>query len=84
MLVQSQQAILVTSQFSLDLGKALASNADMGPIYQRMIELDNYIQPLIAQSDAWVLPATTQSPVDPNEEVVSRSLRCMARIKFNR
>lgn len=56
----------------------------MAPLYQRMVELESFLLPLIAQSDAWVLRATPLSPVDPSEEVVSRSLRCMARIKLNR
>ncbi len=41
--------------------------------------------PLIAQAEAiGDIKSTTTDPVDPIEEVVSRSLRCMARIKLNR
>lgn len=56
----------------------------MGPIYDRMTELEAFLEPLLSHSESWMLTATTTSPVDPTEEVVARSLRCMASIKLNR
>ena len=62
----------------------MEANADMSRIYQRMRELELFLEPLNTVAESWDLKATTTSPVDPSEEVVSRSLRCMARIKLNR
>lgn len=55
----------------------------MNPIYEKMKELEAFLEPLLAHSETWRLTATTTSPVDPTEEVVTRSLRCMASIKLN-
>lgn len=82
-MIQSQQAILAASQFASDLKKALVANVDMAPIYERMKKLESYLEPLTAQADGWLLQASTTSPLDPCEEVVSRTLRCMSRIKLN-
>lgn len=56
----------------------------MHPIFEKMKELEAYLEPLLAQSETWMLLSTTTSPVDVTEEVVARSLRSMARIKLNR
>lgn len=56
----------------------------MKPIYEKMKELEAYLDPLLAQSESWVLLSTVTSPVNVTEEVVARSLRSMARIKLNR
>lgn len=55
----------------------------MDPIYDKMRELEAFLEPLVARSDAWLLASTTTAPVDPAEAVVARSLRCMASIKLN-
>lgn len=56
----------------------------MLPIYDKMKEMENFLEPLLTQSENWLLTSTTTSPVDPTEAVVARSLRCMASIKLNR
>lgn len=56
----------------------------MNPIYEKMKELEAYLEPLLTQSESWLLLSTTTSPVNYTEEVVARSLRSMARIKLNR
>jgi hypothetical protein len=56
----------------------------MNRIYNRMQELEIFLEPLVTETEAWVLGSTTTSPVDPGEAVLARSLRCMARIKLNR
>ena len=68
----------------IELNRTMEANADMSHIYQRMRELELFLEPLNTVAESWDLKATTTSPVDPTEEVVSRSLRCMARIKLNR
>ncbi|KAJ9144977.1 C6 zinc finger domain-containing protein [Pleurostoma richardsiae] len=81
--IQAQQAILSATQFVIELNKAVKAEADMCRIYDRMKELELFLEPLNTMADSWDLISTTTSPVDPTEEVLSRSLRCMARIKLN-
>lgn len=83
MYLQAQRAILAATQFVIELNKAVKENADMNPIYEKMKELEAFLQPLLSRSESWLLASTTTSPVDPTEEVVARSLRCMASIKLN-
>lgn len=54
----------------------------MRPIYQRMREMECMLEPLESAADTWVLRSTTTSPVDPTEDVLSRSLRCLSRVKL--
>ncbi|KAF6820326.1 C6 zinc finger domain-containing protein [Colletotrichum musicola] len=82
--IQAQQAILSATQFVIELNKTVKSGGDMTRIYARMKEMEQYLEPLNTAADSWVLQSTTTTPVDPTEEVLSRSLRCMARIKLNR
>ncbi|POS73014.1 hypothetical protein DHEL01_v208588 [Diaporthe helianthi] len=81
--IQAQRAILASTQFVIELNKAVRDNADMSPIYERMKELEALIEPLLSHSETWLLTSTTTSPVAPGEAVVARSLRCMASIKLN-
>ncbi|KAK1953515.1 hypothetical protein LY78DRAFT_473370 [Colletotrichum sublineola] len=81
--IQAQQAILSATQFVIELNKKVKSGGDMTPIYVRMKEMEQYLEPLNAVADSWILQSTTTTPLDPTEEVLSRSLRCMARIKLN-
>lgn len=82
--MKSQQAILAATEFVIDLNKAMATEADMTPSYQRMMELETFLEPLITESEQWVLNCPMTQPVDNDEAVVAHSLRCMARIKLNR
>lgn len=82
--VQAQRAILAATQFVIELNRAVKENADMLPIYEKMREMENFLEPLLTQSENWLLTSTPTSPVDPTEAVVTRSLRCMASIKLNR
>ncbi|OLN97976.1 hypothetical protein CCHL11_02644 [Colletotrichum chlorophyti] len=81
--IQAQQAILSATQFVIELNKTVKAGGDMTRIYERMKEMEHYLEPLNAMADSWILQSTTTTPIDPTEEVVSRSLRCMARIKLN-
>ncbi|TID06780.1 Conidial development protein fluffy [Colletotrichum higginsianum] len=81
--IQAQQAILSATQFVIELNKTVKSGGDMTRIYTRMKEMEQYLEPLNAMADSWILQSTTTTPLDPTEEVLSRSLRCMARIKLN-
>lgn len=68
----------------MELNKALASHADMNPIYEKMKELECYIGPLVEKAETWTLSGPLAPLVDSGEEVLSRSLKAMARIKLNR
>lgn len=82
--LQAQRAILAATQFVIELNTAVKEGVDMSPIYEKMKELEAYLEPLLTQSETWMLPSTTTSSVDVTEEVVARSLRSMTRIKLNR
>ncbi|CAK7236571.1 hypothetical protein SCUCBS95973_009652 [Sporothrix curviconia] len=81
--IQAQQAILSATEFVVELNRALGSQADMTRIFDRMRELEAFLDGLNSQAESWTLSASTTSPMEPSEEVLSRSLRCMARIKIN-
>lgn len=74
---------MAATQFVIELKRVLAVQGDMTPIYQKMRELEGFLEPLSNEADTWVLTSSTTSPVDPSEEVIGRSLRCIARIKIN-
>ncbi|KAI0132660.1 hypothetical protein BJ170DRAFT_256834 [Xylariales sp. AK1849] len=81
--IKSQQAILTATQFVIELNEAMRLQADMTPVYQRMIELELFLEPLITASESWVLNCPLTQLADRHESVVAQSLRCMARIKLN-
>ncbi|KAH8891105.1 hypothetical protein GQ53DRAFT_649366 [Thozetella sp. PMI_491] len=81
--IQAQQAILGATQFVVELNNVVNGNGDMTRIYSRMQELETFLSTLSDQADAWNITSTIATPMDPTEEILSRSLRCMARIKIN-
>ncbi|KAJ3961660.1 hypothetical protein N0V92_001633 [Colletotrichum tropicale] len=80
--IQAQQAILSATQFVIELNKTVKSGGDMTRIYARMKEMEQYLEPLNTVADSWILQSTTTTPLDPTEEILSRSLS--ARIKIHR
>lgn len=82
--LEAERAILAATQFVIELKRAMKENDDMNSIYEKMKELEAFMEPLLSQSETWLLTATTTSSVDITEEVVTRSLRSIARIKLNR
>ncbi|ROV96097.1 hypothetical protein VSDG_05056 [Cytospora chrysosperma] len=82
--IQCQRVILAATQFVIDLNQTVSKEgADMNPLYERMKDLDASMAPLLSLSETWILASTTTSPVDPTEDIVARSLRCMGKIKLN-
>ncbi|CAK7198361.1 hypothetical protein SEUCBS139899_001022 [Sporothrix eucalyptigena] len=81
--IESQQAILASTQFVIELNKVLATQGDMEPIYRRMTDLENRIAPMIERAESWTFTGSLAPPVDPAETCLIRSLRSMARIKLN-
>lgn len=82
--VQAQRAIFSATQFVIDLNRAFTNKSDLTPVYQRMRDLEASLEPLLHQTSSWQLLSSITSPVDSEEAVVARSLRCMAGIKLNR
>lgn len=82
--VQAQRAIFSATQFVIDLNKAFTNKSDLTPVYQRMRDLEASLELLLHQTSSWQLLSSITSPVDSEEAVVARSLRCMAGIKLNR
>jgi hypothetical protein len=82
--IQAQRTLLTCTRFAAELVKTVKANADISQIYERMKELDSLVESIIRGADTWILQGSTTSPLDSTEDVVSRALRCMARIKLNR
>ncbi|KAH8194721.1 hypothetical protein TruAng_011114 [Truncatella angustata] len=81
--IKSQQAILAATQFVIELNDTMKSHSDMSTVYQKMIELELMLEPLIAASENWVLSCPATQLADQHEAAVAQTLRCMSRIKLN-
>jgi hypothetical protein len=75
---------LACTRFAAELVNTVKANADISHICERMKELEQNVEYINSLADSWILQGSTTSPLDTTEEVVSRALRCMARIKLNR
>lgn len=82
--LQSQQAITTCTQFVIDLDATLKRGTNSTAIWDRMLELESIIEPLINNADTWTLSTNPQPALDQSELVVGQALRGMARIKLNR
>jgi hypothetical protein len=82
--IQAQQILLSCTQFAAELVKTAKANEDMISICERMKELEQFVEGVTREADTWILQGWPTSPLETTEEVVSRALRCMARIKLNR
>jgi hypothetical protein len=68
----------------IDLDVTLKTNSNTSAIWQRMLELEGLIEPLIAKADTWTLESFPPVMLDSSELKVSQALRGIARIKLNR
>ena len=82
--LQAQQAITSATQFVIDLDATLKQNTNSTAIWDRMLELDAIIEPLILEADTWSLSTSPPASLDSSELVVGQALRAIARIKLNR
>lgn len=82
--LQSQQAITSATQFVINLDAISRSKSNPTSTWDRMLELDAILEPLIAQADSWNLTSTPAVSLDKAEMKVARALRGIARIKLNR
>lgn len=82
--LQSQQAITSATQFVIDLDATLKQGSNTTAIWDRMLELEAIIEPLIVAADSWALSSTPPLTLDSAEMVVGQALRGIARIKLNR
>ncbi|KAJ5042448.1 uncharacterized protein L3040_004996 [Drepanopeziza brunnea f. sp. 'multigermtubi'] len=81
--LQSQQAITSATQFVIDLDATLKQGANTAAIWDRMLELEAIIEPLIMAADTWTLSSSPPLALDSSEMVVGQALRGIARIKLN-
>ncbi|KAH7411392.1 C6 zinc finger domain-containing protein [Cadophora sp. MPI-SDFR-AT-0126] len=81
--LQSQQAITSATQFVIDLDATLKQGSNTTAIWDRMLELEAIIEPLIVAADSWTLSSTPPLSLDSAEMVVGQALRGIARIKLN-
>ncbi|KAI9053126.1 hypothetical protein LZ554_003393 [Drepanopeziza brunnea f. sp. 'monogermtubi'] len=81
--LQSQQAITSATQFVIDLDATLKQGANTTAIWDRMLELEAIIEPLIMAADTWTLSSSPPLALDSSEMVVGQALRGIARIKLN-
>ncbi|KAE8444710.1 hypothetical protein EG329_014270 [Mollisiaceae sp. DMI_Dod_QoI] len=83
LLIQAQQILLTCTQFAAELVKAAKANGDMFSVCERMKALEQHVEGVNRVADTWILQGSPTSPLESTEEVVSRALRSMARIKLN-
>lgn len=76
--------MLACTAFVMDLNATMKSQGDMTPIFQKMIELELYLEPMVAASETWTLNCPPTQLADENEVIVTHGLRCLAKIKLNR
>ncbi|KAH9213605.1 hypothetical protein DL95DRAFT_390395 [Leptodontidium sp. 2 PMI_412] len=81
--LQSQQAITSATQFVIDLDATLKQGSNTTAIWDRMLELEAIIEPLIVAADSWTLSSSPPLSLDSSEMVVGQALRGIARIKLN-
>lgn len=81
--LQSQQAITSATQFVIDLDITLKQSQNTTAIWDRMLELEAIIEPLILAADTWTLSSSPALGLDGGEMLVGQALRGMARIKLN-
>ena len=82
--LQAQQVIVSATQFVTDRDSAVKSKAGLSGIWERMIELDSLIEPLVTQADRWTLTTCSTVTLDESELIVAQALRGITRIKLNR
>jgi hypothetical protein len=82
--LQAQQVIVSATQFVIDLDLTMKNSTEPSSIWQRMLELESLIEPLVQEADTWVLEYSPALSLDHAELKVSQALRGMARIKLNR
>ncbi|KAH8602004.1 hypothetical protein B0O99DRAFT_680155 [Bisporella sp. PMI_857] len=81
--LEAQQVIVTATQFVIDLDVTLKTSSDTTSIWQRMLELEGIIEPLILKADTWTLESFPPVALDKSELKVSQALRGIARIKLN-
>lgn len=83
-LIQSQQVLVSATQFIGDLNKCLASQSGMYYMFERMQQLDAWINSVIAQVELLPLVPQTSDYGDINESITAQSIRSISRIKLSR
>jgi hypothetical protein len=81
--IQCQRAIVMATQYVLDLTEILQSSGDLSPMYMRTVEMENLLATLTVVADAWFDRIPNNVPCDSGEAAVAKSLRAIGRMKLN-
>lgn len=82
--LQAQQAITSATQFVIDLDTRLKLKMDVSDMWDRMLELDTILEPLLAAADNWHASSPPPVGLDCSELCVAQALRGITRLKLNR
>lgn len=84
--MQAQQVLVSATSFIADLNKSLDSQSGMHYMYERMQQLDSWINSVLAQVDILPMPSGSPEPDfgDSRETVTAQSIRAISRIKLSR
>ncbi|CZR50274.1 uncharacterized protein PAC_00146 [Phialocephala subalpina] len=81
--LQAQQAVTSATQFVIVLDATLKYESSSLDIWDRMLELDAIIEPLINAADTWTPSSTPPAALDQSELFVAQALRGISRINLN-
>ncbi|OCF30883.1 hypothetical protein I316_07516, partial [Kwoniella heveanensis BCC8398] len=81
--IDAQRLLLRCTRFAGELVSAVRANADLSHLGSQMIEMDGQVERALTVAESQILQGETSTPLDLNEQVVSRALWCMSRIKLN-
>ena len=76
--------MIAATKFFVELADVMTNKKDPAHLYQTMVSLERFLEPLNSVFESWVLPSHVCATVDPTEEVLGRSLRALAMIKLTR
>ncbi|KAL4891461.1 hypothetical protein BDV59DRAFT_181794 [Aspergillus ambiguus] len=81
-LIQAQQALALSDQFTLDLTRCLSTGSNMPYIYHRMKGLDDTINTMLAQSKMLPVSSPPNDIDDWSECATALGIRAISRIKL--
>lgn len=82
--MKAEQVILTATQFVIELKEILDAGKEVSGIYAKMQQLDSDIAPLIAAVETNPVRAAVPMSMYPTEDMVTKALRGISRIKLNR
>lgn len=84
MLIKAEQVILAATVFVIELKELIESGKSVAAIYPQMQRLESEISPLVAAIEAQEVRSALPMSMYPTENMVTKALRGISRIKLNR